>query len=64
MTLAGVLAAFAAGAFFLWLARRPPDIGRRPTRRQRLLARALQLVYLFSGLTLLARGAFALTGLN
>jgi hypothetical protein len=61
MDVAGVALAFAAGVFFLWLARRPPELGQGSSRRRRLAANGLRLLYLFSGVSLLVRGAVALS---
>ena len=48
-----------AGALLLWLGRRPPELGRR--RGRRLAARGVQLLYVVAGVSLLVRGAVALT---
>ena len=58
---AGIILAFVAGAFFLYLAARPPMPKERPTRRRLFLAKIARLLYLVSGLLLLVRATFALT---
>jgi hypothetical protein len=61
MTAVGVGLAFAAGSFFLWLGLRSPKLGERPTRQRQLASAGLRFLYLFSGVSLLVRGAIALS---
>jgi hypothetical protein len=59
LTALGIALALVGGALLLWLGRRPPELGRR--RGRRLAARGVQLLYVVAGVSLLVRGAVALT---
>jgi hypothetical protein len=58
------LLAIAGAGFFLWLARRPPEVRGRPTRLRLLGARSVQVLYMVSGALLLVRGLMGLIGLS
>jgi hypothetical protein len=59
LTALGIALALVGGALLLWLGRRPPELGRR--RGRRLAARGVQVLYVLAGVSLLVRGAVALT---
>jgi hypothetical protein len=59
LTAFGIALALVGGALLLWLGRRPPELGRR--RGHRLAARGVQVLYVVAGVSLLVRGAVALT---
>jgi hypothetical protein len=59
LTAFGIALALVGGALLLWLGRRPPELGRR--RGRRLAARGVQVLYVVAGVSLLVRGAVALT---
>jgi hypothetical protein len=52
--------ALAGGAFFVFLARRPPDLRGHETRVRRAGAHAIRWTYLVSGMLLLLRGLLGL----
>jgi hypothetical protein len=62
LTAFGIALALVGGALLLWLGRRPPELGRR--RGRRLAARGVQVLYVVAGVSLLVRGAVALTAVS
>jgi|tagenome__1003787_1003787.scaffolds.fasta_scaffold20236681_2 hypothetical protein len=59
LTALGIAFALAGGALLLWFGRHPPQLGHR--RGRRLAARGVQMLYVVAGVSLLVRGAMALT---